>query len=67
MGLCRIYLRFDILDEKDICNYLKQGCVYLFLITEIILSDTVMLKLKTNNWRKNFIKITQNPIKMSTS
>lgn len=62
--MCRIYVRFDILDEEELIKHLKEGCVYLFLVGEILLSDNVVLNLKLNYWRKNFIRITDSPLKV---
>lgn len=63
-GLCKVYMRFDILGEEALREHLKEGCVYVFQISDVILTDNVTLTLKLQNWKHNLIRLTKEPIRM---
>lgn len=66
VGICRVFVRFDIIDSDEMDKHLQIGCVYVLCIKDIVVNDSININYKLNHWKKNFIKITNNPIKLKT-
>jgi hypothetical protein len=62
VGVCRICLRFDQADEREVMATVKRGCCYVFLISDTVLTDNMALLFRLNQWRRSIIRIFSDPL-----
>ena len=62
VGVCRLFLRFDIMDEQEVLKFLQEGTVYVFVAGEVTISDNFQLLFKVVKWRTNIKRIVDSPI-----
>ena len=43
---------------------MQEGSIYVFLINDIVLTDTIQILYKLNHWKINMLKVTSKPLKL---